>query len=151
MPNTFLVDTCVALLLRFVSPFCFFALLHVSCIAHFVSSTSGTRYDLADPWDTPVCGPDYYDAGGHTPHAGAGCCVDKQKLEPVPTPASPASPMPPMPACVGDHRGEWALNDTRDWAGLGTLHPRVKRPIGRRLAQVRCQKGHTEKLLSNLV
>ena len=27
------------------------------------------------------------------------------------------------------------MNETRDWAGLGTLHPRMKRPVGRRLAQ----------------
>ena len=38
--------------------------------------------------------------------------------------------------CVGDERGgAWALNATRDWADLGTLHPRLKRPLGRRLAQ----------------
>jgi hypothetical protein len=29
----------------------------------------------------------------------------------------------------------WSMNDTRDWAGLGTLHPRIKRPVGKRLAQ----------------
>ena len=45
----------------------------------------------------------------------------------------PAAPLGPR--CAGDHRGEWALNATRDWAGLGTLHPRMKRPIGQRLAQ----------------
>ena len=27
-----------------------------------------------------------------------------------------------------------ALNDTRDWADLGTLHPRMKKPLGKRLA-----------------
>ena len=37
--------------------------------------------------------------------------------------------------CRGDHRGQWALNDTRDWADLGTLHPRMKKPLGKRLAQ----------------
>ena len=37
--------------------------------------------------------------------------------------------------CVGDHRGEYALNATRDWAQLGPLHPRVKKAVGMRLAQ----------------
>ena len=28
--------------------------------------------------------------------------------------------------CVqGDHRGAWSLNATRDWAGLGPLHPQA--------------------------
>ena len=42
---------------------------------------------------------------------------------------------PKGPLCVGDHRGEYALNATRDWAQLGPLHPRVKKAVGMRLAQ----------------
>lgn len=76
-------------------------------------------YDLGDPWHTPLCGSDGSFEGGA--FAGQMCCIDKSAGL--------------GPRCVGDHRGEWALNDTRDWAGLGTLHPRLKRPLGQRIAQ----------------
>lgn len=77
-------------------------------------------YDLGDPWHTPIC-----TTGGGTfngaPFAGTGCCVERS--------------LPASPQCTqGDHRGEWSLNSTRDWAGLGPLHPRLKRPVGERLA-----------------
>lgn len=77
-------------------------------------------YDLGDPWHTPQCGTNGTFGGGH--FAGQMCCVDKS--------------MPLGPKCVGDHRGgNFVLNDTRDWANLGTLHPRVKKQVGQRLAQ----------------
>jgi hypothetical protein len=79
-------------------------------------------YDLGDPWTTPQCGVDGIYGGA--PYKGQHCCVDKSDSQP-----NGAN-------CSGDHRGVWgALNDTRDWANLGPLHPRVKRPLGKRLAQ----------------
>jgi hypothetical protein len=75
-------------------------------------------FDLGDPWHTPQCGTNGTYGGG--PSTGQMCCVDEE------------APLGAL--CKGDHRGLWALNDTRDWADLGTLHPRMKKPIGRRLA-----------------
>ena len=59
-------------------------------------------FDLGDPWHTPQCGTNGTYAGA--PSEGQMCCVDKQ------------APLGPL--CKGDHRGEWALNDTRDWCVL---------------------------------
>jgi hypothetical protein len=52
---------------------------------------------------------------------GLQCCVGKDQ--------------PNGANCTGDHRGEFSLNATRDWADLGPLHPRVKKQVGNRLAQ----------------
>lgn len=76
-------------------------------------------YDLSEPWDTLTCGTKGFDRNGF--RNGTSCCVDKA--------------LPLGPLCRGDHRGLWPLNDTRDWANLGTLHPRMKTPVGARLAQ----------------
>jgi hypothetical protein len=65
-------------------------------------------YDIGDPWDTPTCG-------------ALGCCVNN------------ATPL--GRSCVGDHRSEWDVNSTMDSNGLGPLHPRLKHPLGIRLAQ----------------
>ena len=77
-------------------------------------------FDLGDPWHTPLCGNSGPFEGGS--YVGYQCCVGEAE--------------PLGAACRGDHRGRWALNGTRDWAGLGTLHPRVKQPVGSRLACV---------------
>ena len=76
-------------------------------------------FDLGDPWHTPQCALNGTFGGAR--FAGRQCCVDGS--------------LPLGPMCKGDHRGEWSMNETRDWAGLGTLHPRMKRPLGKRLAQ----------------
>ena len=76
-------------------------------------------FDLGDPWHTPNCATN--GTFGGAPFDGQHCCVDKSH--------------PLGPQCKGDHRGEWAMNETRYWAGLGTLHPRMKLPLGKRLAQ----------------
>jgi len=77
-------------------------------------------YDLADPWHTPVCGlPQPFE--GNPLLIGLSCCVNKTLKN--------------GPKCVGDHRGLWSANDTRQWANLGPLHPRVKSQVGARLAQ----------------
>ena len=75
-------------------------------------------YDLGDPWHTPLCGTDGTFAGA--PFKGLRCCVDGAV----------------GPLCGGgaDGLAVWNLNNTRDWAGLGPLHPRVKKPVGDRLA-----------------
>jgi hypothetical protein len=50
------------------------------------------------------------------------CCVDKY--------------MPLGSNCIGDHRGElWSHNQTKCAQGAGTLHPRSKGILARRLAQ----------------
>lgn len=76
-------------------------------------------FDLGDPWHTPQCAVNGTYGGGN--FAGQQCCVDAS--------------VPLGPRCKGDHRGLWSMNETRDWAGLGTLHPRMKKPLGKRLAQ----------------
>ena len=72
-------------------------------------------FDLGDPWHSPICALSGTFNGG--PYSGTSCCLD----------ASHANGA----QCVGDHRGKWSLNDTRDWANLGTLHPRTTAPGGR--------------------
>ena len=51
--------------------------------------------DLGDPWHTPHCGVNGTYAGAS--YEGQRCCVDKAVALGA--------------RCVGDHRGEWALND----------------------------------------
>ena len=76
-------------------------------------------FDLGDPWHTPLCGNDGSFEGGD--YVGEHCCV--------------ATGAALGPLCKAGHHGQWSLNATRDWAGLGTLHPRMKKPLGKRLAQ----------------
>ncbi len=77
-------------------------------------------FDLGEPWHTPVCTSGDGTFNGAS-FKGTGCCVERS--------------LPPNPQCTqGDHRGVFSLNSTRDWADLGPLHPRLKRPIGERLA-----------------
>ena len=78
-------------------------------------------HDLGDPWHTPICTTGSGTFNGAA-FVGTGCCVERS--------------LPLSTHCTqGDHRGEFALNSTRDWAHLGPLHPRLKRPVGERLAR----------------
>ena len=79
-------------------------------------------FDLGDPWHSPICARSGTFNGG--PYNGTSCCLDASH--------------PNGARCVGDHRGKWSLNDTRDWANLGTLHSRLKPPSGSKWCGVWC-------------
>ena len=73
-------------------------------------------YDAGDPAECYYC----YGLGGD-PKVDL-CCVDDY--------------MPLGTNCIGDHRGEiWSHNQTKCAQGAGTLHPRSKGILARRLAQ----------------
>lgn len=82
-------------------------------------------YDLADPWFTPICGTSSTYNGAN--FNGTNCCVDH---------GNPNQKRGAMckTSVYGIDEPAWDLNNTRDWANLGPLHPRVKKPVGDRLA-----------------